>query len=98
MSPSLCQQITSDTVQPKGHLLLYNPQSKHCVLVQQNLIPLEDKVFSLSNTVHLSRSCQYHLVICNVRIKALLLSYLMTGYSGFLLLHGTGDGWMNNCV
>lgn len=61
MSPLLCQQVTSDSVQPKGHLLLCGPQSKYCVLVQQNLIPLEDKV--ISNTVHLSMSCQYHLVI-----------------------------------
>jgi len=84
MSPSLCQQVTSDTVQPKGHLLLCGLQSKYCILVQQNLNPLEDKVLSTSNTVHLSRRCQYHLVICYVRIKALLVCYLMIGYSEFL--------------
>ena len=82
MAPSLRQQVTSDTVQPKGNLFLCGPQSKHGVSVQQNLIPLEDKV--LSNTVHLSGSCQYHLAICYVRIKALLVCYLMIGYSAFL--------------
>jgi len=42
MSPSLRQQVTSDTVvQPKGHLFFCGPQSKHSVLFQYSLIPLE---------------------------------------------------------